>query len=101
MQFKTSQRIVLRVILAHRLAIERTAVATLEGSHVQGAAGRRVGYRVEYEAVANTIHFHADFDSGASYEGEFDFDPSKLDAAAAVDAFMRDHIEKADRDVAP
>jgi hypothetical protein len=100
-QFKTSQRIVLRVILAHRLAIERTAVATLEGSHVQGAAGRRVGYRVEYEAVANTIHFHADFDSGASYEGEFDFDPSKLDAAAAVDAFMHVHIEKADRDVAP
>jgi hypothetical protein len=76
-------------------------MATLEGSHVQGAGGRRIGYRVEYEVVARTIHFHAKFDGGAAYEGEFDFDPSKLDAPAAVDAFMHDHIEKSDRDVAP
>ena len=76
-------------------------MATLEGSHTQGASGLRVGYRVKYEVVGNTVHFHADFDGGSRYEGEFDFDPSKLDAAAAVDAFLHDHIEKADRDVAP
>jgi len=76
-------------------------MATLQGTHVQGAGGRRVGYRVEYEVVANTIHFQAQFDGGARHEGQFDFDPSKIEPAAAVDAFMHDHIEKADRDVAP
>jgi hypothetical protein len=76
-------------------------MATLEGTHTQGAGGRRIGYRVDYELVANTIHFHARFDGGTEHEGQFDFDPSKLDAAAAVDAFMHDHIEKSDRDVAP
>ena len=48
-----------------------------------------------------TIHFKASFTPGAPHEGEFDFDPSKLDAAAAVDAYMHDHIAKSDRDVAP
>jgi hypothetical protein len=76
-------------------------MATLQGTHVQGGAGPRVGYRVEYEVVGRTIHFQAQFDSGARHEGQFDFDPSKIEPAAAVDAFMHDHIEKADRDVAP
>jgi hypothetical protein len=76
-------------------------MGTLEGKHTQGAGGRHVGYRVDYEVVANTIHFHAHFDGGSEHEGQFDFDPSRLDAADAVDAFIRDHIEKADRDVAP
>jgi hypothetical protein len=35
------------------------------------------------------------------HEGHFDFDPSHLRAAAAVDAFMQNHIEKSDWDVAP
>ena len=43
----------------------------------------------------------ATFDNGAAHEGEFDFDPSKLDAAAAVDAFMQNHIRKSDWDAAP
>jgi hypothetical protein len=76
-------------------------MAAVEGTHTQGAGGRAVRYRAEYEVVGNAIHFKATFDGGASHEGEFDFDPSKLDAAAAVDAFMQNHIEKADFDVAP
>ncbi|HZV92506.1 MAG TPA: hypothetical protein VFF72_04770 [Caldimonas sp.] len=75
-------------------------MAILEGSHPQ-AGGRQVAYRAEYEVVGKTIHFKARFDNGDTHEGEFDFDASRLDAAAAVDAFMHDHIEKADRDVAP
>jgi hypothetical protein len=77
------------------------AMATLEGSHTQGAGGRRIGYRVEYEVVANVIRFQAWFDGGSTHEGQFDFDASKIDATAAVDAFMHNHIEKADWDVAP
>ena len=76
-------------------------MATVEGSHRQGGSGRRMGYRVDYEVVANAIHFRARFDNGSTHEGEFDFDPSKVDAAAAVDAFMQNHIKKADWDVAP
>jgi hypothetical protein len=76
-------------------------MATVEGSHVRAGGGRRVGYRVDYEVVANTIHFQARFDNGTRHEGQFDFDPSKIEPAAAVDAFMHDHIEKADRDIAP
>jgi hypothetical protein len=76
-------------------------MATLEGTHTQGAGGRRVGYHVEYEVVANVIHFQARFEGGSTHEGQFDFDASKVDAAAAVDAFMQNHIKKADWDVAP
>ena len=75
-------------------------MAILEGIHAR-AGGLKVTYRAEYEVVGNTIHFKASFASGDTHEGEFDFDPSRLAAAAAVDAFMHDHIEKADRDVAP
>ena len=76
-------------------------MATVEGTHNEGSGGRQRRYRVEYEVVGNTIHFKASFTPGAPHEGEFDFDPSKLDAAAAVDAYMHDHIAKSDRDVAP
>ncbi|MDQ6628124.1 MAG: hypothetical protein M3Z29_06680 [Pseudomonadota bacterium] len=76
-------------------------MATVEGTHTQGAGGRQVRYRVDYEVVGATIHFKATFDPGASHDGEFDFDASKVDAAAAVDAFMQNHIEKSDRDVSP
>jgi hypothetical protein len=76
-------------------------MAVVEGMHTQGVGGLQVRYRVEYEVVGNAIHFKATFDPGAPHEGEFDFDPSQLDAAAAVDAFMQNHIEKSDRDVAP
>lgn len=76
-------------------------MAILEGTHRQGGSGRRVGYHVEYEVVAHVIHFQARFDGGSTYEGQFDFDPSKVDAAAAIDSFMRNHIEKADWGGAP
>ena len=76
-------------------------MATVQGTHTQGSGGKQVAYRVEYEVVGNAIHFKATFTPGEPHEGEFDFDPSKLDAAAAVDAFMQDHIAKSDRDVAP
>jgi hypothetical protein len=35
------------------------------------------------------------------HEGQFDFDPARVDAKAAVEAFMENHIGKADWDVAP
>ena len=76
-------------------------MATVEGTHAQGSGGRTVRYRAEYEVRGTAIHFKAAFDGGDSHEGQFDFDPSKLDAAAAVDAFLKNHIEKADWDTAP
>ncbi|MGZ5215318.1 MAG: hypothetical protein ACXWKD_03565 [Caldimonas sp.] len=75
-------------------------MATVEGTHAL-AGGRVVRYRAEYEVVGHAVHFKAVFDSGASHEGAFDFDPSKLDAAAAVGAFLKNHIEKADWDATP
>lgn len=80
-------------------------MASLEGNHRQAADGREVHYRVEYEVVGSAIHYRATFAgpgaTASAHEGEFDFDPSKVDAAAAVDAFMQNHIAKADFDVAP
>ena len=79
-------------------------MATVEGSHAQGASGRLVRYRAEYDVVGNAIHYRATFPgsaASAAHEGQFDFDPSKLDPAAAVDAFLQNHIEKSDFDVAP
>ena len=40
-------------------------------------------------------------DGPSSHEGQFDFDPAHVDARAAVEAFMQNHIAKADWDVAP
>jgi hypothetical protein len=80
-------------------------MAVVEGRHTQGDGGRVVRYRVEYEVVGTAINYKARFDGvdgrAAVHEGQFDFDPSKVDAAAAVDAFMQNHIGKADFDVAP
>ena len=77
-------------------------MATVEGTHTRRGDGRAIRYRVDYEVVRNTIHFRATFGpADAAHEGEFDFDPSRLSAAAAVDAFMQNHIEKSDWDVAP
>jgi hypothetical protein len=79
-------------------------MAMLEGMHTQGPGGRTVRYRAEFEVVGNAVHFKASFSGAATlstHEGQFDFDPSKIDAAAAVDAFMQNHIEKADFDIAP
>ena len=76
----------------------------LEGTHTAGSAHGSVPFRVDYEVCGNTVHFKATF-AGAGepsgHEGQFDFDPSKVDAATAVDAFMQNHIGKADFDVAP
>jgi hypothetical protein len=76
----------------------------LEGTHTTGAGDRSVPFRAEYEVSGNTIHFKATFaglGEESRHEGQFDFDPSKVDAATAVDAFMQNHIGKADFDVAP
>lgn len=76
----------------------------LEGTHRTGSGDRRVGYRVEYDVVGTTIHFRASFSDAhgpAEHEGQFDFDPVRVDAATAVDAFMQNHIAKDDFDHAP
>jgi len=80
-------------------------MSTLEGSHTPGQGGAAVRYRVDYETTGNVVHYKATFSDGSTgprtHEGQFDFDPSKIDAAAAVDAFMQNHIAKSDFDVAP
>ena len=77
-------------------------MATVEGTHAPGDGGSPVRYHVDYEVVGRAIHFRATFaNGGAPHEGQFDFDPDKLDAAAAVDAFMQNHIGKSDWDAAP
>lgn len=79
-------------------------MTVVEGTHRSGDGERVVAYRVEYDVVGNVVHYTATFEGASgpsSHEGQFDFDPSKVDAATAVDAFMRNHIGKADFDVAP
>ena len=75
-----------------------------EGKHLQPGSNASVPYRAEYEVVGNAVHYRATFGSAganSTHEGQFDFDPSKLGAAEAVDAFMANHIAKADFDAAP
>ena len=79
-------------------------MAIVEGTHNQGQGGRPVDYRVEYDVVGHVVHYTASFatvSANSTHEGQFDFDPSKIGAAAAVDAFMQNHIGKADFDIAP
>ena len=77
-------------------------MATVEGTHARGGNGPAIHYRVDYQVVGHTIHFRATFDrAGALHQGQLDIDPSRLRPAAAVDAFIRNHIEKSDWDVAP
>ena len=76
-------------------------MATVEGIHSQGAKGRQIRYRVEYEVVGAVVNYRACFDAGKPAEGQFDFDPAKVGAAEAVDAFMRNLIEKSDWDRLP
>lgn len=76
----------------------------VKGTHSRGGSAAPVDYRVEYEVVGNVVHYRATFGSASAnstHEGQFDFDPSKIDAAEAVDAFMQNHIGKADFDIAP
>lgn len=77
---------------------------TLDGSHCPGSGGPPVRYRVDYEVVGRTINYRASFagaNGPSSHEGQFDFDPARVDSKAAVEAFMHNHIAKADWDVAP
>jgi len=77
---------------------------TLDGSHFPGSGGPAVRFRVDYEVVGHTVNYRASFvaASGPStHEGQFDFDPARVDAKGAVEAFMQNHIAKADWDVAP
>ena len=77
---------------------------TLDGSHFPGSGGAAVAYRVDYEVVGRTISYRAHFsgaDGPSAHEGQFDFDPAHVEAKGAVEAFMQNHIAKADWDVAP
>ena len=77
---------------------------TLDGSHSPGSGGPAVAYRVDYEVVGHTISYRARFagaEGPSTHEGQFDFDPARVDAKGAVEAFMQNHIAKADWDVAP
>jgi hypothetical protein len=77
-------------------------MATVEGTHTPGDGGAPIQYHVEYDVVGKSIHFRATFgNGGAPHEGQFDFDPARLDAAAAVDGFMQNYIEKSDWNAAP
>ena len=79
-------------------------MATVEGTHTQGEGDRAVRYRVDYEVVGATINYKASFSNEgrtSRHEGQFDFDPSKVKPPEAVDSFMKNHIGKADFDVAP
>ena len=77
---------------------------TVEGSHSPSPGRAPVHYRVDYDVVGHTINYRATFKSASGvsrHEGQFDFDPAHVGAKAAVDAFMKNHLAKADRDVAP
>ena len=79
-------------------------MATVEGTHTRRGDGRAIRYRVDYEVVGNVVNYRACFDAAGQpsrHEGQFDFDPARVDAKAAVEAFMKNHIGKADWDVAP
>ena len=79
-------------------------MATVEGTHTQGEGGPAVDYRVEYEVVGATINYKAQLTSAGRstpHEGQFDFDPTRIQPDEAVAAFMQNHIGKADFDVAP
>jgi hypothetical protein len=76
----------------------------LEGVHTRLGGQQRVGYRVEYDVVGNAIHFRAIFsgaEAPAAHEGQFDFEPSRVAAAMAVDAFIQNHIAKGHFNLAP
>jgi hypothetical protein len=77
---------------------------TLEGSQPAESGGPAVRFRVDYEVVGNVVNYRASFDAAGGpsrHEGQFDFDPARVDAEAAVLAFMQNHIGKADWDIAP
>ncbi len=79
-------------------------MATVEGTHTQGDGGPAIRYHVDYEVVGATINYKARLtNAGRStpHEGQFDFDPSRIEPDEAVAAFMQNHIGKADFDVAP
>jgi hypothetical protein len=76
----------------------------LEGSHSPGSGRPAVPYRVEYEVVGNVVNYRARFlgaGAASTHEGQFDFDPRRVDAQQAVESFMQNHIGKADWDAAP
>ena len=79
-------------------------MATVEGTHTRRGDGRAVRYRVDYEVVAqhDPLPRHLrPAPTRVATRAQFDFDPARVDAAAAVDAFMQNHIDKSDWDVAP
>ena len=76
---------------------------TVEGSHSPGSGGPPCAIASTTRSSATSINYRATLRAHRrrAHEGQFDFDPAQLDAAAAVDAFMQNHIGKADWDVAP
>lgn len=65
----------------------------VEGEH-PGADGRPVRYRADYDVVQDrTVRLRATFDGGPPpHEAQFDFDRTRVTAAEAVDAFLRNHL---------
>ena len=65
----------------------------VEGEH-PGPDGHAVRYRADYDVVEErTIRLRATFDAGrAPHEAEFDYDRTRVGAAEAVDAFLRNHL---------
>ena len=77
---------------------------TLDGSHCPAPGAPTVRYTVDYDVVGRTVNYRASFAAAtgpSTHEGQFDFDPARVDAKSAIEAFMQNHIGKADWDVAP
>ena len=77
---------------------------TLDGSHSPGSGGPAVRYRVDYEVVGNTVNYRATLRRRrrpSSTKGSSISIRRASTPTAAVDAFMQNHIGKADWDVAP
>lgn len=65
----------------------------IEGQHT--GPGGPVRWRADYEVHERTIRLRAQFDGGLPpHEAQFDFDPARLDAAAAVEAFLQNHVAR-------
>lgn len=72
---------------------------SVEGTIVQKGTGRSIGYHVACDVVDNHVNYKARIGDATAVleniEGQFDFDPSKLDVDAAVESFLQARIDKA------
>jgi hypothetical protein len=75
--------------------------AQSEGTHAQRGSARLVRYGAEYEVTGNTHPLSAPGSTAGDARRRVRLRSDRLDAAAAVDAFLQNHIEKADWTDAP